>query len=198
MVFCTTKTALKIGRGRAVHFFCVPNVNDEFIFLFLNLNLDIILVNSAPREFAYIWQSEQVAIIARAEVSKKRRSHCLVMFSPPSPSCYLINSRICRSGRLLPPLCIVLLSSIFVFFQNQRSRTQTLSQLSVRSHEKYSVGDGKYSANREELEIIPYQEGLYHFWGWEVVWVIHLLFLKTIKRTRSKSFVTPENIRFRW
>lgn len=103
-----------------------------------------------------------------------RQSHCLVTFSPVSPSWHLTNSRIYRRGRLLPPLCFVLFSSIFVFFQNQRWRTQTLSQLSVRSHEKYSVGDGKYSANREELEMIPYQDGLYQFWGWEVVWVIHL------------------------
>ena len=103
-----------------------------------------------------------------------RQSHCLVTFSPVSPSWHLTNSRIYRRGRLLPPLYFVPLSSIFVFFQNQRGRTQTLSQLSVRSHEKYSVGVGKYSANREELEMIPYQEGLYQFWGWEVVWVIHL------------------------
>lgn len=103
-----------------------------------------------------------------------RQSHCLVTFSPVSPSWHLTNSRIYRRGRLLPPLCFVLFSSIFVFFQNQRWRTQTLSQLSVRSHEKYSVGDEKYSANREELEMIPYQDGLYQFWGWEVVWVIHL------------------------
>ena len=106
-----------------------------------------------------------------------------------SPSWYLTNSRIYRRGRLLPPLCIVLLSSIFVFFQNQRWRTQTLSQLSVRSHEKYSVGDGKYSANRGELEIIPYQEGLYQFGGWEVVWVIHL------EKNSSKEL---RNIRKHW
>lgn len=67
MVFCATKTALKTGRGRAVHFFCVQNINKRRIYISL---FDIFLVNSTPREFAYIWQSEQVSIIARAEVSK--------------------------------------------------------------------------------------------------------------------------------
>lgn len=171
MVFCAAKTALKTGRGRAVHFFlCAEHkqtTNLSFSFWhfccqFNSKRVRLCLAKWASCDNHARW-SFQI-----------RRSHCLVTFSPVSPSWYLTNSRIYRRGRLFPPLCFVLLSSIFVFFQNQRWRTQTLSQLSVRSHEKYSVGDGKYSANREELEIIPYQEGLYQFWGWEVVWVIHL------------------------
>ena len=171
MVFCATKTALKTGRGRAVHFFlCAEHKQTT------NLSFSF-------WHFCCQFNSKRVRLYLAKWVScdnharwsfQIRRSHCLVTFSPVSPSWYLTNSRIYRRGRLFPPLCFVLLSSIFVFFQNQRWRTQTLSQLSVRSHEKYSVGDGKYSANREELEMIPYQDGLYQFWGWEVVWVIHL------------------------
>ena len=52
-------------------FFCVQNINKRRIYLSL---FDIFLVNSTPREFAYIWQSEQVAIIARAEVSNNAKS----------------------------------------------------------------------------------------------------------------------------
>lgn len=154
-------------------FLCVQNINKRRIYLSLFELGHFSCQFNAKRVRLYL--AKWASCDNRARWSFQiRRSHCLVTFSPVSPSWYLTNSRIYRRGRLLPPLCFVLLSSIFVFFQNQRWRTQTLSQLSVRSHEKYSVGDGKYSANREELEIIPYQEGLYQFWGWEVVWVIHL------------------------
>ena len=154
-------------------FLCEQNINKRRIYLSL----------FEPGHFSCQFNSKRVLLYLakwascdnRARWSFQiRQSHCLVTFSPVSPSWHLTNSRIYRRGRLLPPLCFVLFSSIFVFFQNQRWRTQTLSQLSVRSHEKYSVGDGKYSANREELEMIQYQDGLYQFWGWEVVWVIHL------------------------
>ena len=64
--------------------------------------------------------------------------------------------------------------NLCLFSKSKVANTNIQEQLSVRSHEKYFAGDGTYSANREELEIIPYQEGLYQFWGWEVVWVIHL------------------------
>lgn len=171
MVFCATKTALKTGRGRAVHFFVCAEHKQTTNLSFSFWHFCCQFNSKRVRLYLAKWASCDNHARWSFQI---RRSHCLVTFSPVSPSWYLTNSRIYRRGRLLPPLCFVLLSSIFVFFQNQRWRTQTLSQLSVRSHEKYSVGDGKYSANREELEIIPYQEGLYQFWGWEVVWVIHL------------------------
>lgn len=171
MVFCATKTALKTGRGRAVHFFLCAEHKQTTNLSFSFWHFCCQFNSKRVRLYLAKWASCDNHARWSFQI---RRSHCLVTFSPVSPSWYLTNSRIYRRRRLLPPLCFVLLSSIFVFFQNQRWRTQTLSQLSVRSHEKYSVGDGKYSANREELEIIPYQEGLYQFWGWEVVWVIHL------------------------
>ena len=171
MVFCATKTALKTGRGRAVHFFLCAEHKQTTNLSFSFWHFCCQFNSKRVRLYLAKWASCDNHARWSFQI---RRSHCLVTFSPVSPSWYLTNSRIYRRGRLFPPLCFVLLSSIFVFFQNQRWRTQTLSQLSVRSHEKYSVGDGKYSANREELEMIPYQDGLYQFWGWEVVWVIHL------------------------
>lgn len=171
MVFCATKTALKTGRGRAVHFFLCAEHKQTTNLSFSFWHFCCQFNSKRVRLYLAKWASCDNHARWSFQI---RRSHCLATFSPVSPSWYLTNSRIYRRGRLFPPLCFVLLSSIFVFFQNQRWRTQTLSQLSVRSHEKYSVGDGKYSANREELEIIRYQEGLYQFWGWEVVWVIHL------------------------
>ena len=166
-------------------FLCVQNINKRRIYLSLFELGHFSCQFNAKRVRLYL--AKWASCDNRARWSFQiRRSHCLVTFSPVSPSWYLTNSRIYRRGRLLPPLCFVLLSSIFVFFQNQRWRTQTLSQLSVRSHEKYSVGDGRtgnHSVPRGSLSILG---------------VGSCLGDSSRKRTRSKSFVTSETIRFLW
>lgn len=196
MVFCTTKTVSTIGGGRAVHFFCVQNVNKRWIYLSL----------FEPGHFSCQFNSKRVRLYLAKWAScdncarwsfQKRRSHCLVTFSPPSPSWYLTNSRIYRRGRLPPPLHSVLLFSIF--FQNQRWRTQTFKNnwVFVRTKNTPQEMENTLQTGKNWKSFRTKRVSLI-FGGWEVVWVIHPLFLKKIKRTRSKSFVTPENIRFLW
>ena len=52
--------------------------DDEVFLLFMNLHM--VLRNSTPAEFAYIWQSRYIAIIPikilKLEFTLKRRFHC--------------------------------------------------------------------------------------------------------------------------
>lgn len=170
-------------------FLCEQNINKRRIYLSL----------FEPGHFSCQFNSKRVLLYLakwascdnRARWSfQKRRSHCLVTFSP-SPSWYLTNSRIYRRGRLPPPLYIVLLFSIFVFFQNQRWLTQTLRNnwVFVRTkilRRRWKIlckqgRTGNHSVPRGSLSILG---------------VGSCLSDSSRKRTRSKSFVTSENIRF--
>lgn len=117
MVFCATKTALKTGRGRAVHFFLCAEHKQTTNLSFSFWHFCCQFNSKRVRLYLAKWASCDNHARWSFQI---RRSHCLVTFSPVSPSWYLTNSRIYRRGRLFPPLCFVLLSSIFVFFQNQR------------------------------------------------------------------------------
>ena len=173
-------------------FLCVQNINKRRIYLSLFELGHFSCQFNSKRVRLYLtkWASCDNRTRWSFQI---RRSHCLGTFSPVSPSWYLTNSRIYCRGRLLPLLCFVLLSSIFGFFQNQRWRTQTLGQLSVRSHEKYSRRRWKILCKQGRTGNHSVPRGSLSILG-----VGSCLSDSSRKRTRSKSFVTSENIRFLW